>query len=545
MNIIYFPNSQKAIQQEIKEACEQKRAAFEASVDELKYFINEKLNAPKTSEADVGTFEKSIWLLLMTIGLRAVEWYLAHIREAPASRRILGSDNRIYKYIKEKVYSLRSIFGEGSYMASQYQRGERADTKRELCHFECEVGLLPSGGLSPILALEICQLCTLMAYQQAQEVLRHFRQYVPSTRSMCGIIDLIGSQSEVVLDQVDLKGGEVAVVQVDARSAPTIREEEYEKRCQPHKKRCQRESVQKGKRRMIRVKGHPNEKPRRTRGKKAKKNKQVTVGLIYALDRLPDGSWEGAYGKFLARFGSAEAVFKRLKQTLDAMGDVVKQVVFISDGAPQYRKLQLKYFPNAMAVVDFYHVSEYLWKAGEALYAEGSEELWGFVSLLKEMLSRSEIHEVLSILRGELERIPLKGPGTKGRRQRMTNAINYISKRIHQMPYRELRELGLEIGSGAIEGAVRQIVAIRFDGPGMRWGDHRPQLLLHMICLRLSGAWDKFSEAIVNWAHTLHERQRMTPVGVNERIIKPDDAENNESSKVDLVQIACNVKKAA
>ena len=71
-------------------------------------------------------------------------------------------------------------------------------------------------------------------------------------------------------------------------------------------------------------------------------------------------------------------------------------------------------------------------------------------------------------------------------------------------------EFALEIGTGAIEGAVRQIVAIRFDGPGMRWGDQRPQLLLHMICLRLNGAWDHFTETIIQWAHQSHYRRRLT-----------------------------------
>ena len=75
----------------------------------------------------------------------------------------------------------------------------------------------------------------------------------------------------------------------------------------------------------------------------------------------------------------------------------VKQVVFYSDGDPQYARLARKYFPTATIVVDFYHVSEYLWKAGETLYKEGSKELIGFVEQLKEMVCNDEVEEVLSI----------------------------------------------------------------------------------------------------------------------------------------------------
>ena len=84
------------------------------------------------------------------------------------------------------------------------------------------------------------------------------------------------------------------------------------------------------------------------------------------------------------------------------------------------------------------------------------------------------------------------------------------------MPYKELREQGLEIGSGMIESAVRQVVALRLEGPGMKWGAHRDQLILHLLCVRLSGGWDILVETIRNWAHQPHHRCRMTPVGVNE-----------------------------
>ncbi len=38
------------------------------------------------------------------------------------------------------------------------------------------------------------------------------------------------------------------------------------------------------------------------------------------------------------------------------------------------------------------------------------------------------------------------------------------------MRYDLLRKQWLDIGTGAVEGAVRNVVAVRLDGPGMRWG---------------------------------------------------------------------------
>lgn len=55
----------------------------------------------------------------------------------------------------------------------------------------------------------------------------------------------------------------------------------------------------------------------------------------------------------------------------------------------------------------------------------------------------------------------------------------------------ELLEAGLEIGSGAVESAVRQVVALRFDGSGMRWGDDRANRMLSLVYVRLSRRWNK------------------------------------------------------
>ena len=498
------------IADEIKQDQGQRRDAFKEQLGEVATLV-ERLTA---EEADFGRFEQQLHEALMQLGLRGSESYLAEKRQVP-ERKMNDASGQVYKYVEEKKCELRSIFGEGSYTSSLYQRGESGDKRRQLVALDSQVGLLPAGGLSPNLALELVNLITRMPYDQAKEVMEYFRPYVPSKRSICGIIDLIGPHAEGVLDELECEAGEVAEIQMDARGAPKIREEEYAKRCKPHKKRPRGEKRPKGKRRRYRV-GEKKARPRLTKGQKSKNKKRVTVGVISSLNKQADGSWEGPFGKYIARFGDAEQVFKRLRQALDRMGPGVQQVVFYSDGDPQYARLARKYFPTATIVVDFYHVGEYLWKAGETLYKEGSKELIGFVEQLKEMVCNDEVEEVLSILWSKHETIPKRGPGTKGRRKRMLQTINYISKRVWQMPYKELREQQLEIGSGMIESAVRQVVALRLEGPGMKWGEGRDQLILHLLCVRLSGAWDILVEAIRQWAHQPHHRRRITPVGVNE-----------------------------
>jgi len=60
------------------------------------------------------------------------------------------------------------------------------------------------------------------------------------------------------------------------------------------------------------------------------------------------------------------------------------------------------------------------------------------------------------------------------------------------MRYQRLRRLDLDIATGVVEGAVRHIVGMRFDGPGMRWGLDRLERLLHLRCIFVNGQWDDF-----------------------------------------------------
>jgi hypothetical protein len=51
------------------------------------------------------------------------------------------------------------------------------------------------------------------------------------------------------------------------------------------------------------------------------------------------------------------------------------------------------------------------------------------------------------------------------------------------MQYARLRHADLEIGSGVVEGAVRHLIGVRLDGPGMRWGRDRAEAVLHLRCV--------------------------------------------------------------
>ena len=145
------------------------------------------------------------------------------------------------------------------------------------------------------------------------------------------------------------------------------------------------------------------------------------------------------------------------------------------------------------------HVIEKLWTAGECIHPEGSRELKRWVERQKKRLYGGGVARIVVELRRQLDGTPRTGPGNKGKRERLTNVLRYIEKRIDRMNYRQLLEQDLEIGSGAVEGAVKNVIGKRCDHGGMRWIKERVEALVQLRCIEINGHWDAF-------VATVHDR---------------------------------------
>jgi hypothetical protein len=169
----------------------------------------------------------------------------------------------------------------------------------------------------------------------------------------------------------------------------------------------------------------------------------------------------------------------------------------VTDGDDDLATYTKEYFPEAIHTVDVMHVVEYLWKAGECLHREGSVELTKWIDEKKAQLYGGKVSTIVKELRRQRDTIPVQGPGNKGRRKRLRKVIRYIAKRIASMNYDELLRRDLEIASGAGEGAIKNVIAVRFDHGGMRWIRERAEALLQLRCIEINGDWDAFTD----WAY--------------------------------------------
>jgi hypothetical protein len=222
----------------------------------------------------------------------------------------------------------------------------------------------------------------------------------------------------------------------------------------------------------------------------------AAVGVLYTLKRTEEG-YEGPINKRVyATFESYKALFEWLLDEAKKRGygtAKFSKVLFVADGADVLWDLQATYFPDAEVCVDWYHIVEKLWKTGKTLHRKNRAQLETWVAAQKKRLRFGQLEEVLAELRAILDATPLTGPGNKYRRKVLNKTIGHFTKNAARMQYHLLRRQDLDIGSGVIEGAVRNLMCARLDGPGMRWGRDRAEAVLLLRCIIINDQWDDFA----------------------------------------------------
>jgi len=469
-------------------------ASIEAARLEVESSFSNALRVAEEGERSFWVFEKELWTAMLAVGRAMVALFLA--RQAARPRRVSYQHERVaYELGGERTTEIGTRFGK---VAFTRLVGRRADYRRAAVDLPVDRELGLCSGFSLGVVLAVGRLCAQMAFASARGTFLETYEWTPSSRATLRMVDAVGAEGRAYLEQAPPPedDGEVLVVQVDGKGAPMISSVECERRRQPHRAphRLGRHA------RRLRRRARPRR--RRTKGKKSKNAKVAVVGVLYTLKRTPEGM-EGPVGKRLyATFESHEALFIWLRHEADKRGYGRKESVFLADGADTIWRLQQQYFPEAEPCLDWYHVVEKLWSAGECLHPEGSAELASWMAQQTKKLRRGAVKEIIGLLGEELAKIPKTGPGNKGKRERLHLIIGHLTKNRARMRYHELRRRDLDIGSGAAEGAVRNLVGMRFDGPGMRWSRGRSERLLHLRCILLNDQWADFAAYLAH-AHSV------------------------------------------
>ena len=436
-------------------------------------------------------YETRAWALMLALGRALVVLFLARQMSRPRAVRYEYAGGR-WELAESRTTTLATRFGRVNFTRRVGRRRTRGSSRRAKADLPIDRDLGLCGGFSPRVVMGIARLCAQMSFANARATWLDIYEWAPAPRAVMRMVDAAGGVARQFIEELPAPedDGEVLVLQVDAGGAPMVSHAEFERRRKP-KRKGQRSREDRREERAA------NPKPRRTKGKKSKNAKQAFTAVLYTLRRGADGQLDGPVNKrVISTFESHEALFIWLDREARKRGYGEKRTLFLADGSEHIWRLQQRFFPAAEACLDWFHLAEYLWKAGRSFHREGSAALRGWVKQQKQRLREAKIDAVLDELRERLAAIPRTGPGNKGRRERLAQVLGYIENHRTRMPYAKFIADGLDIGSGAVEGAIRNVVRVRLDGPGARWGLKRAEHVLHLRCILVSRLWDRFSEHI-------------------------------------------------
>jgi len=167
-------------------------------------------------------------------------------------------------------------------------------------------------------------------------------------------------------------------------------------------------------------------------------------------------------------------------------------IVCIADGARDLWRYFCRKYPEAIHVVDFFHVCEHLSKLSELLFRDPSEaKAWykKYRTILKE-----DPKGAAKLIRAARYR-----RSTVRKNPEIEAQIRYLQYNRTRMNYFEFRQKGLPIGSGVVEAACKNLIGARMKKSGMRWTIDGGQTVLTLRSLILSNRWETF------WQHFLRQ----------------------------------------
>jgi hypothetical protein len=169
-----------------------------------------------------------------------------------------------------------------------------------------------------------------------------------------------------------------------------------------------------------------------------------------------------------------------------------KQWAVLVDGSEEQlriiKRLAKRHNTRPIIILDFIHVSEYLWKAVTSFYREGSAEAESWVTeRLLSILNGKASHVAAGIRRSaSLRKLPAN------KRKPVDKCANYLIKNACYLGYDEYLKKGLPIASGVIEGACRHLIKDRLDITGARWTAEKAEAVLKLRSIRSSGDFDEY-----------------------------------------------------
>mgnify|MGYP006964321462 CR=1 FL=1 len=164
------------------------------------------------------------------------------------------------------------------------------------------------------------------------------------------------------------------------------------------------------------------------------------------------------------------------------------KILFVADGArwiwnrvPELVKSLGVAATQFFSLVDFYHAVEHLVKIADLRTGWKKAQRKKWVKKHRRLLLRGKIDNVITSIRSIC----------KGRKsKKLKTEKNYFERNRKRMQYSFITSLGLPIGSGAMESAIRRVVNLRLKGASIYWREETAEAMLLLRSFYKAGRWE-------------------------------------------------------
>jgi hypothetical protein len=337
---------------------------------------------------------------------------------------------------------------------------------------------LPDDAYSDLLREQAELLASQMAYAETARVLEHLLGVRLSPHSLLRLVETDAEPVAAFYEQqaapAPAEEGQILVIQADGKGVPM---------------------------RPARAAGPPGRPVRLRRGQSRTRKKEALVTSLYttaprvrspaevlasffqgepaAPEAAPPEARPRGKKLFATLQGKPVALERLATQVRRRDGAHITDRVALSDGCPALQDRLRAQFPAFELVLDFVHVSEYLWKAANALFDEADPAREHWVKARTEELLTGQHAAVVARLRAQSQHA----------RDVLAKVARYFERNTAQMDYRRYLARGWPIASGVIEGACRHLVKDRCEAAGMRWSPGGAEQILALRAVAVNGDW--------------------------------------------------------
>jgi hypothetical protein len=222
------------------------------------------------------------------------------------------------------------------------------------------------------------------------------------------------------------------------------------------------------------------------------------VGSV-SVYRRPEKEEKGPqrfWSHYVARMPQEE--FPEFKTALEAevaatfskLPDRCRKIVIVDGSRALWNYVKAcPLYKRCMALVDYWHATEYLAKAAEAAFGAATYDGQGWFRKWKEALltEHGAAKRALRAMGYLLKSRNLKGK----RRTDLHSAMRFFRNNLKRMNYAWYHHRNLPVGSGVVEAACKSIVKARMCQSGMRWTHEGGETILSLRTIVKSNRWDE------------------------------------------------------